>query len=354
MHYNFMKKMSVVFGVLLFIVLGGLGCVSIGAVPQGTDGGVYKSPDKGITWAQSNALPTAKGVGNLNAIDSVELIFDPQDNKAIYLASAGSGLFYTWDAGESWKYAENLGAGIINSAAVAYNNKCVIFVAAQNRILKTTDCARSWQNQYFDTRPGVYVSYLAINPSNSDEIYAGLSTGDLLKSADKGMSWATINRFNNKIQKIYINPKVNSMIFIGLQNTGLWRSADSGKSWTDLRSKTGQFSGSNEVYDIDLDKEGKTIFLTSNYGIIVSEDNGDAWRKIDLLTPPNGARIYSLAINPGNSKEIYYSTASTFYSSFDGGKSWVTKKLPTGRAGISILVDPANPSIIYMGTKKLD
>jgi len=349
-----MKKMYIIFGVLVFIVLGGLGCVSIGTAPQGSDGGVFKSSDKGETWAQSNAVPTAKGIGNLNGIAVANLVFDPQDNKAIYLGSAGSGLFYTWDAGDNWKYAENLGVGNINSVAIAYNNKCTIYIAAQNKILKTIDCARSWQNQYFDTRPNVYVSYLAVNPLNSDTIYAGLSTGDLLRSADKGESWAIINRFNNKIQKIYIHPKTAGLIFVALQNDGLWKSADSGKSWADLRQKMGQFSGSNEVYDVDFDKDGKTIYLTSNFGIIVSEDSGASWRKIDLLTPPNGAKIYSLAINPNNSKEIYYSTASTFYSSFDGGKNWITKKLLTSRAGVDIMVDPENSNIIYLGTRKLN
>ncbi|MFA5133693.1 MAG: hypothetical protein WC459_02745 [Patescibacteria group bacterium] len=349
-----MKKIYGIFFAFAFIALSGPGCISIGTTtPQGSDGGVWKSTDKASNWAQINSVPTTQGIGNMNGINAVDLVFDPQDNMAIYLAST-TGLFYTWDAGGSWKYASNLGTTYINSVAVAYNNKCTIYIAAQNRILKSIDCARSWQNYYFDTRAGVYVSYLAVNPGNSDIIFAGLSTGDLLRSTDKGASWTTINRFNDKIVKMAIHPKNNNLIFVGLQGNGLWRSVDGGKVWTDLRQKTDKFSGSNQVFDIDLEKNGSVVYLTSNFGIITSADNGENWTKIDLLTPPGAAKIYSLAINPNKSSEIYYSTASTLYSSFDGGKSWVTKKLPTSRAGTALLVDPSNSNLIYMGTRRLE
>jgi len=333
--------------------MAGFGCISIGAQPQGNDGGVFKTSDKTGNWTQSNSIPTVSGLGSMNAINAVDLVFDPQDNSAIYLAST-TGLFYTWDAAASWKYANNLGGGYVNSVAIAYNNKCTVYAAMQNKILRSIDCARSWQSYYFDTRANVYVSYLAVNPGNSDIVYAGLSTGDLLKSGDKGQSWAIINRFNDKITKITISPKNNNLMFVGLQGNSLWRSSDAGKTWVDLRTKMSQFNGSNEIFDLDMDKDGSVMYLTSTFGIISSADNGDNWTKVDLLTPPGNTKIYSLAINPSNAKEIYYSTASTFYMSSDGGKTWITKKLPTTRAGVALLVDPSNPSVLYMGTRRLE
>jgi len=336
--------------ILLFV---GAGCIQIGKAPQGGgDGGIYVSVDKGQSWVQKNIAPTAQGVGNINNIGVMDLIFDPQDNKALYLASVGSGLFYTWDAAKSWYYIEGTCAGYVNSAAVDYANKCVLYAALQNKVWKSADCARSWKTLYYDTRVDAYISALAVDPANSNVVYAGLSVGDLLKSIDGGISWSTISRFNNKVQRILIHPKSSNIILAALETDGLRKSVDGGKQWADLREKTKEFRDADEIYDLDTDKDAKILYLVSKYGVMKSEDFGDSWKKIDLLTPPGSARIYSFAVNPNNADEIYYATASTFYSSSNGGRDWKTKKLPTSRAGAALLVDPQNPSLIYLGTRQ--
>lgn len=350
-----MKKSILYLAVLSILILGGPGCITIGAPSQeGVDGGVFKSINKSNDWAQVNIVPTANGMGSLNGINVADLVFDPQDNNAIYLASAGSGLFYTWDGAKSWKYVDSLGGGYVNSVAVDYKNKCVLYAALQNKIWKSIDCARSWKTMYYDTRADIYVSAVSVDPANSNIVYAGLSGGDIIKSTDGGVSWSTIQRIGNKVQKIIIHPAKTNIIFAATQNNGVWKSTDSGAKWTDLRSKTDKFSGSNDVYDLDMDKEAKVMYLTAQYGIIVSNDLGESWQKVDLLTPPGATHIYSFAVNPNNAQEIYYSTASTFYSSFDGGKNWATKKLPTSRAGSALLVNPKDGSMLFLGTKKLE
>lgn len=350
-----MKKAYFVFVAAALLVFAGAGCITIGAPQQqGNDGGVWKSVNKSSDWAQVNIVPTAGGMGSLNGINVADLVFDPQDNNAIYLASAGSGLFYTWDGAKSWKYVDSLGGGYVNSIAIDYKNKCVLYAALQNKLWKSSDCARSWQAMYYDTRANVYVSAVSVDPVNGNVVYAGLSGGDLIKSTDAGMSWSTTQRFNDKVQKIIVHPSKTNIIFAATQDNGLWKSTDSGAHWTDLRPKTDKFSGSNQIYDLDLDKEAKVMYLTSQYGIIVSNDLGENWQKVDLLTPSGAVHIYSFAVNPANAAEIYYSTASTFYSSFDGGKNWATKKLPSSRAGSALLVNPKDGSMLFLGTKKLE
>lgn len=345
-------KRYIFIAIAALLIFAGVGCIQIGAPQnQAADGGIWQSSDKGKNWAQKNLVLTSKGAGTLANINALDFILDPQDDKAIYLASAGSGLFYTWDGGESWRYNDALGAGYVNSLAVDYKNKCVFYAALQNKVQKSVDCGRSWETMYFDTRPEVYVSAVAVDRANPAIVYAGLSRGDFLKSTDAGKSWSTIWRIENKIQKILMHPKDSRLIFVVTENNGLWKSKDGGAKWEDLKQKMGDFRDTNVIYDLDMDKEGKVMYLTSMYGIITSDNLGVNWRKIDLLTPPGAVQIYSLAINPDNPQEIYYSTASTFYSSFDGGKNWVTKKLPTSRVGTALFVHPKNGNILMMGTR---
>jgi photosystem II stability/assembly factor-like uncharacterized protein len=346
-----MKKISLLSAVAIIIFFGA-GCITIGAPQnQGADGGIFKSLDRGQTWAQKNILLTAKGVGTLNSINIMDLVMDPQDDKAVYATTAGNGLFYTWDGMESWHFVDALGGGYVNSVAIDYKDKCILYAALQNKVQKSIDCARSWDTMYFDTRQDIYVSALVVDPANSAILFAGFSQGDLLRSLDGGKSWSTIKRLDNKITRLFISRKDSKIMYLTTENSGLWKSTDAGANWTDLKPKTSEFRDSNVIYDFDMDKDEKMIYLTSMYGIITSDDGGNSWKKIDLLTPPGTVQIYSLAINPNNAQEIYYSTANTFYSSFDGGKNWVTKKLPTGRTGAALMVHPKDGGTLYMGTR---
>jgi photosystem II stability/assembly factor-like uncharacterized protein len=87
-----------------------------------------------------------------------------------------------------------------------------------------------------------------------------------------------------------------------------------------------------------------------------STDYGDSWSKIELITKDGqkDSSVEALAVNPKNSKEIYYATKTTFYSSIDGGVSWKTKKLPSTRAGSVLMVKPDQPNVLFLGLKKYD
>ena len=50
---------------------------------------------------------------------------------------------------------------------------------------------------------------------------------------------------------------------------------------------------------------------------------------------------------------IYYVTNTTFYRSLDGGINWSSNKLPTSRAGVKLLIDSKNPSIIYLAVRQI-
>jgi len=95
------------------------------------------------------------------------------------------------------------------------------------------------------------------------------------------------------------------------------------------------------------------ILYVSSYGLFRSDDGGETWKNIKLLTAPNTVNIFSLAINPQNSKEIYYSTPSAIYKTEDGGENWRTLFSPSERAPVTILVNPDDPNVIYLGVARL-
>jgi len=350
-----MKKFYFIFLFLAGFTLIGAGCISFGGGggSTGIDGGVFKSTDKGESWQQKAAVAAVKP-GSIANANVATMVFDPQDSKTIYLGTAENGLLYTTDGAESWVQAGALSSGRINAVAVDAKEKCNIYAAAGNRIFKTSDCARTWQTVYIDTRADQVVTAVAVDSFNPTLIYAGFSGGDLFKSNDAGASWTAIRRFGNQISKILVNYYDTRILYVGTAGSGIWKSVDGGANWVDLNEKLREYGGSMEFKNLVLDfSKRDSLILASKYGLLRTSDGGGTWQPISLLTPPGSVDIFSLTLNPQNGNEIYYGTTSTLYKSVDGGVKWVTRKLPTSRAATFLLADPNNGNIVYLGTTKL-
>lgn len=321
---------------------------------QGIDGGIFRSINKGETWLQQAVIPTASGQPkSFGMVDASSLIIDPSDNKALYYGSVDNGLFYSYDSANTWKIANSLGKVTIGDIAVDPKYKCVIYATVANKLYKSDDCSRSWNQVYFDNDLNVSISSLIVDNSDNAIVYIGTSRGEIIKSADRGNSWQTLYRFDNKIDKIVINQANNKLIFVGTKSNGIFRSIDSGKTWVDLSDKLKEFDGDSKFQDLIIaEADKKTLFLVTHYGLLISVDDGNSWKKIKLITPEDGAIINSVATGSKKIEEIYYTTNTTFYRSIDGGQNWTTKKLPTSRAGWKLLVDPEDENLIYLAVRK--
>ena len=322
----------------------------------GNDGGVYVTANQGNNWAQKVLIPTTSGQpGSFGNLSVSSLVMDPSDSEAIYFGSVDNGLLYTYNGAGGWFLANGLGKATINAIAVDPGSKCIIYASLENKVYKSTDCNRTWAQVYYDNDVNTRVNAIAVDYYNSVNVYIGTSRGEIIKSSDRGGSWKTVGRLNNSVQRIIISPADSRLIFTATASKGIFRSADNGANWVGLEEKLKDFKDTLSFRDLAVAPADKgLIFLATNYGLLRSADNGENWEKIELITPEKKAIINSIAVSPKNSKEIYYVTNTTFYRSLDGGINWTTKKLPTTRAGWKLLINPKNPSTIYLGVRKIE
>ena len=319
-----------------------------------SDGGIFKSLNKGANWTQKALIQTVGARRSFVGADIISLAMDPSDNKALYAGSFDNGLLYSYDGAESWQVATTLGKVTVVDVAVDPADKCVIYAAVANKVFKSDDCGRTWAPVYFDNDLRVIISALAIDQAASHNIFIGASNGNIIRSSDKGASWRAVGRLDSQVDKIVISPASSKIMFAGTSGRGIFRSANGGDKWESLSDQLKAFDGSNRFRDLVIVKAEKTIlFLASNYGLLKSDDDGNTWSKIDLLTAEAEARIYAIAVNPNDAKEIYYTTGTTFYHSLDGGKNWISRKMPTSRAGAKLLLDPKNPAMVYLAVKQI-
>lgn len=358
-----MKKIFTLFALVAGILLTGASCIQLGGTPAGTMG-VFRSNDKGDTWASASAVPTAQGVKSISGVNVFRLHTDPSDPNAIYLASRGQGLEYTYDYGASWRVVDVLGGKFIYGLAVDPANKCTIYVTDGANIYKTTDCSRTWKLIYSEQRPDQRFVSLAIDFGNSKLIYGGITGGDVLVSNDAGLSWRVVKRFGFELQFLATDPSTPKRLYAATQRNGLFRSDDGGENWIDLNTNLDKFNESKTFYRLVLNPGQKdSLFWISKYGVLRSDDAGQNWTELKLITPPGSVNIYAFAINPDNQKEIYYTGTilgeksenirSTFYKSVDGGNNWVTKKLPSSAVPTYLLINPLNSSQLMLGFMNL-
>ncbi len=341
------------------LLVMGAGCVQIGGTAAAGPMGVFRSDDKGESWKAAMTFPTAQGVKSISGVKVYRIFNDPSDPNSLYLATRGQGLFYTYNNGSTWQYAEGLGQKFIYGLAVDPHDKCTIFAADAQHIYKTTDCSRTWQAVYSEERPQERLVSIAIDYRNSRQVYGAIVGGDIIASSDGGTSWRIVKRFGLQVQQIMTDPFTANRLYVGTYKDGLYRSDNGGGSWQDMGSGLSNFSGSSDFYRLVLHpSRANSLFWISKYGILRSDDAGVTWTDLKLITPPGSVNVYAFAVNPDNDKELYYTGTilgenqshlrSTFYKSTDGGRTWVTKKLPTNTIPVGIYVHPEQTGTLLM------
>lgn len=340
---------------LFVLVLFGQGCFGGKSTSQGPDGGVWKTTDRGQAWTQKRSLVQgAKVTTDAGSFAINALALDPQDKNVLYAGTAENGLIVSFDAADSWQPVKTLAVTKINDVAVDPKNKCVVYAASGNKLFKTDNCTRDWNQVFFDPRTDKSFTRIAVDWFNPTIVYLGTNEGDIFRSADAGASWRSVKRVEGAaIASLVLDPRDSRIVYAGTQGDGIWKSLDGGANWLHIEKEFGdEFRDARRVTQLAVDpKTTNVLYVVSKYGIIKSDNQGSTWKALPLTTPPGSITITSLAIDPNDPKKLIYTGPTTLSFSTDGGTTWSNKKLPTAKAGSALLIDPKDGNMIYLGTR---
>ena len=135
--------------------------------------------------------------------------------------------------------------------------------------------------------------------------------------------------------------------YLAATNTGLYRSLDPAKGWQKLAFGTG-LDPRVSCISTNLE-EPETIFVgTPASGVLVTKDGGKTW----LQTPgiPGDFPVNTVVQDPHRPSYVYAGTKQAFYISHDAGATWTRRggNLPFGDF-TSILINPRNGDEIFAG-----
>lgn len=282
-------------------------------------GGIFKSEDDGTSWRPIFDDNTYLSIG--------DIAIDPNNSSTIYVGTGdpnvtgypfvGDGVYKSTDAGETWDNIGLQAESIISKIAVNPNNSNIIYASAlgspfvrndKRGLYKSTDAGATWSQVLFvSTEAGI--SDFVLSPTDPNTIYAA--------------AW---NRIRNNHESI-----------VAGADAKIFKSTNGGQSWTRLEGglplqvpmgRIGlaiSHSNPNKLYASFVDNESElhNIFKTTDGGISWSPTIN--WEENNGLEdkPMAGFGWYfgKISVNPANDEELYL-LGVNLWKSTDGGTQW--------------------------------
>jgi photosystem II stability/assembly factor-like uncharacterized protein len=318
------------------------------------------STNGGITWTQRLGWPDSGRVPGI--------AFHPTTPDTIYAATDVlfdyvGGVYKSSDQGETWSEAwQGIMAATIYGVAIDPQNSNNIYAGTGDGFLyHTQDGGATWSRGYYTINPDPYqqkvyhfgaISDVAVDPLNSQKIY--IAATNFYTSTDHGEIFHEVDAVEYPIC-IAIAPQASSPIYVGTRfGHGIYKSADGGLTWNQKNQGLPLFGGSiNPILSLAIDPTiTSTVWAGTQYGggIVKSTDGGELWQ-VKGLTETNF--VEAIAVNPDNSNEILVGAGYSdgrIYKSTDGGNSW--RVTVSGIAFVQdIVYDPRNSRWVYAVTE---
>ena len=321
------------------------------------NGGVYKSINGGATWVEKNVgLPQEVGLVSGLTCNYPDIAIDGQNPEILYVGNIpwtpNPGVYKSINGGDSWTWVSrpegdspNMEIGWITEHGVSatclaldpiHSNR--LYFGTSMHLFKTDDAGDSWTQGYTVPMGDDYwkstgfqttvAQTIAVDPQNSNLVYAGYWDIGFFKSLDGGISFKKVNEgftYTENTFDIIVDPANSANLYAACgwwdDNLGeVYKSTDFGESWTPLTNGIPDA----QIWSIALDKNSpvatRTLYAASyGNGVYKTTDGGANWFAINTgLGIDTNLQVRKIYIDPNNS-DILYAGMESIQTEDDGG-----------------------------------
>jgi len=346
-----MRKIHILIIALLVVLpLVGAGCISI-RTSKTVDGGVFRSDDSGENWVQKVFIrQEKKKVISINNANIGTMVFHPDDKNIIYLGTLEDGLYRSKDRGEQWE-SFGLTSGSFATISIDPKTPTIVYTATGSSILKTSDDGQTWETIYLEPR-NQKITSVNVDLYDPSRVFASTFAGEIIQSTDYGETWTTLSSIQLEINRLYLNPIDTRIIYAVTNGQGIYRSTNAGENWESLNTDLVTHNGATIINWLDFtDKDPGILYLATNYGLFKSSNGGIDWEPITTLFSFGSVPIKTVAVNPDNQSEIWFTIGKIVHKTTDASATWKTiETVPSNRTITILEIDPENPQTLYAGT----
>jgi photosystem II stability/assembly factor-like uncharacterized protein len=196
---------------------------SSGHPSTGGNIGFQKSVDGGVSWEKVS-----------NGING------PVDFHAMTVSPVNPNLIFGWfqgtlqrsiDEGKNWEIASTTNYPVLNLTADPKDEN-VVFAATPQGLMVSKNKGKDWT-----TLLKGFVTVIAIDPQDSNNLLSYSQTQKLIQSIDGGENWETVNADFNGETPLYIsfNKQNPDVVYLLTDKNSIYKSMDSGESWSKIR-----------------------------------------------------------------------------------------------------------------------
>ncbi|MCW5979764.1 MAG: hypothetical protein KIT09_16915 [Bryobacteraceae bacterium] len=262
-------------------------------------GGAAISDDGGRRWRESNdGMPDTA---------PTHILLDPEspvDNRVLYVAGFGRGVFKSVDGGRNWALKNNGIPGAEPFAwRLALDVRGTLYAVVARRsedgsigndqdgaLYRSTDGAERWTK--VNLPDGVNgPNGLAIDPKDPRRMYLaawgrrteeGAVNGGIFLTTDAGATWRNVLAKDQHVYDVTIDPKNPSVLYACGFESSAWRSTDRGETWKRIPGYN--FKWGHRVIP-DPRRPGMVYIATYGGSVWHGPAEGDPKAAEDIVTP---------------------------------------------------------------------
>ena len=330
---------------------------------------LYLGTDQGaLTVRSSNGSWEVESQG-VKEWSVQEVAVDPSAPDRVLAATRGDGVWVSEDGGKAWKkpcYGRP-GPGKTRCITFDPGDSRRVFVGGEPiEVYVSDNLGASWERldsvrklpfiekvDYPVPTVEPHVRDIAIDPQDSNTIYAALQVGGMIKSTDGGATWTHIEKeLDCDVHTIVVDADHTNVLVIAtgghdsrsgkVKGRALYRSADGGQSWSPVAM---QFTQEYSVPLVPNPQNPHVLYSGLANGtpnnwhrpsgaeavLIRSSDGGRNWERLDTGLPELEREFArAIAVHPTDSNRIYAGVTGGIITSADAGATWsrLDLKLP--------------------------
>lgn len=354
-------------------------------------GSIWKSDDGGGTFFSQSKIDEAT---RIEKADILSIAYHPSKPASVFVGTVANGIFSTDNGGDTWKQITFPPQKIYSFIPDKNDPDKRMFASGvlgeQGKMFRTDDGGENWKDVYSEPGKGTFVSALSQHFSDRNVIFAGTSTGTIVKSVDGGDTWKNIgNKIDGAISDITFDATKKMVTYLVVSGDKLYYSPDGGVRWLDWEeekqkevqaiqdaatklSEKGDTKGAERKQKLaqDLSERNQknqmpggiltiavdsaisgTLYAGTASGLFRSSDYGKYWYELNIIESAKQFPIRSIAVNPKNPKEVVFVSGRAFYKSINGGETWAITSLEVDRDASFVAYDPFDPKYLLIGLR---